>query len=241
MNENNRFRLVNDKGLCKCCLLTTEHKAIDCNVKSSCGFKFEKNARCSAKHHIAIHFAAGNFRQHVGAGSNRRRKPNTQQNSARAFQRVKEIENKSDLRETLTPARPSELPVAVSFHASAPDEEKRTYNVLQLSQCNEIPRSVKVFKVKFFGPKGYVIALAVGDSGSEVTIMRNDLREALGISGEKSCLNLLYADKSLKSCAAMKCSMHIQGTHQGAEKHEMKACYGIDDLHLPKRSLDIEK
>jgi hypothetical protein len=60
MRMDERFNAVKTQGLCRNCLLTTTHYAKDCDVKNGCGFKFEENVRCTARHHISLHRASNN-------------------------------------------------------------------------------------------------------------------------------------------------------------------------------------
>lgn len=101
--------------------------------------------------------------------------------------------------------------------------------------------SLKIFKVKIFGPKGYVTAHVVESSGSNVTLMHEDLREALGIQGTPVELGLQYFNGSGKCSIAMRCDVVVQGTSSNCKAHTLKDCYAINSLYLPERSLDILK
>jgi hypothetical protein len=95
--------------------------------------------------------------------------------------------------------------------------------------------------VKLWGPKGYVIALAIGDSGSEVTLVRDDLREALAINGNPHTLQLQWADKTSKTCNTQQINMQIQSMEEYAIKYDLNNCFALDDLFLPKRTLNMDK
>ena len=50
-----RLNLVKQKNLCINCMIATSHTAKDCRVKVGCGYRINKNMRCSTKHHISLH------------------------------------------------------------------------------------------------------------------------------------------------------------------------------------------
>lgn len=55
MRMDERYNTARRKGLCLNCMLTKSHIAKDCELKPACGFKLDKNIRCSAKHHNSLH------------------------------------------------------------------------------------------------------------------------------------------------------------------------------------------
>lgn len=55
METDMKYQTAKSKNLCMNCMLTTNHKAKDCDVKIGCGYKIKRNVRCTAKHHISLH------------------------------------------------------------------------------------------------------------------------------------------------------------------------------------------
>jgi hypothetical protein len=130
------------------------------------------------------------------------------------------------------------------LRAKSCSKSHRSYQVQQSPQVGvvlfnhvteNIPRTVKMFRNKFFGPYGFVTAYSVGDSAAEVTLVRNDLRVVLGIEGTPEVLN------SVKKCFAIKFDLELQGVLDYSEKLTLKNCYVIEDLELPERTMDMEK
>jgi hypothetical protein len=96
-------------------------------------------------------------------------------------------------------------------------------------------RTVKVFKNKFIGMDGFATGFSVGDSAAEVTLMREDLRKALKLEGEKCTLELQWTDDSRKSVPAIRVDLTVQGVHKEAERIVLRDCYAVEDLNLPGR------
>jgi hypothetical protein len=104
---------------------------------------------------------------------------------------------------------------------------------------NSFEKTVKTFKHHFIGPRGIVTAYSVGDSAAEVTLIRDDLREALGIEGIPEAINLAWTDDVTKIRMATKIDLVVQGILKHSESIILRNCYAIDDLILPTRSLDM--
>ena len=235
--ENDRQRLVMDKRICKNCILTTSHRAIECDLKGNCGFKLDKASRCTGKHHITIHHAEINAKRFGQFKGSYKRRSNTRKNTSNANTRTKDAAE--------NPPTPSAPPAETSASSSATFEANvpRDYNV-QKVYCtlkSDSPKSVKVFRVKFWGPKGFIVALAIGDSGSEVTLLRDDLRQKLELLGKPHTLHLQWADKSQKTCDATQMDIQIQGMNPSCERFNLKNCFALADLNLPKRTLDMKR
>ena len=280
MDNAAKLRLVAEKGLCKNCMLATTHRAINCAVKTGCGYKMGKS-RCSQKHHISLHNAlanvVGRFSQRGSKGNSNRfgRRNNTNANTNKARDIVKdsqgqqnESNNSSQLQSqqpTAPPAEPSQAPsinqlpnrqnggnaststgrftgsvssskVPVNYNVLPYDKGNQMQNVMM---CG-VQRTVKVFKNKFLGNHGYVVGYSVGDSAAEVTLVREDLRQALKIEGEPCTLELQWTDNSRKVVNAIKIDLKLQGVMKNAEKLTLRNCYAVEDLNLPERSLDMK-
>ena len=241
-SEFERLKSIIDSKLCKNCVVTTSHRAIECELKPSCGFRVDKSSRCCSKHHISIHNAdsssqnSSRFRK-----SFKKRFSNTRKNTANAAEKMKDASD--DQMEGVQNVQRVVDVGQVNCNVADIKVEKRTYNVNTVNDDKDeaIPKTVKVFKVNFYGPKGRVTAFAVGDSGSEVTLMREDLREALGIEGRPQTLQLTWADQTKKDCVAIQFDMEIQGVDEGAKKFKMNNCFALEELNLSHRTLDMTK
>ena len=115
----------------------------------------------------------------------------------------------------------------------------RTREINHVSE--EVPRTVKMFKNKFFGPNGYIVAYSVGDSAAEVTLVRNDLRLALGIEGTPVNLSVTWTDRTMREYVAIRFDMELQGILNHSEPIVLKDCFAIDEFNLPARTLDMSK
>jgi hypothetical protein len=135
-----------------------------------------------------------------------------------------------------------------NFHALPP----RVYSIaphssslagvvqFNLHASETFQKTVKVFKNQFIGPNGIITEYSIGDSAAEVTLVRDDLRKALGIKGTACSLSLQWTDNSIKECPAIRFDLMVQGILPYSEAIVLKNCYAIEDLHLPRRSLDME-
>ena len=236
-NEIDRLKWITDKGLCKNCIITTAHRAPDCDLKSNCGYRVDKTSRCCSRHHISIHDASNNAQHSSRANNFRRKRTNTRNNTARATERVNNARNSNGQTTANTGA---------AFQSNDPKEFKLSYKVnvgavRDTKSADETPKTVKVFRVKLWGPNGYVVAIVIGDSGSEITLMREDLREALGIQGKPHTLHLQWADKTSRTSNAVQLNMQIQSLENKSIKLDLNNCFALDDLYLPARTLDMKE
>jgi len=236
-SENDRLKWINDKGICKNCILTTSHQATECDLKSNCGFKVDKTSRCCSRHHISVHEASNNAQRSSRSINYRKRRSNTRNNTSRAARKVNEARNANEPVNDVIIAN-----TGAAFHTIDPKDFKLSYR-MNVGAINDVesdtPKTVKVFRVKLWGPKGYIVALAIGDSGSEVTLVRNDLRQALAINGNPHTLHLQWADNTSRTCNTHQFNMQIQSTEENATKYDLNNCFALDDLFLPQRTLNM--
>ncbi|XP_070495848.1 uncharacterized protein [Chironomus tepperi] len=254
MKEIDRWKIVKEKNLCKNCIISTDHQSSECNLKLGCGFKTDRSKRCTQKHHLCIHnvaFRSGNFVNH-----RQNRRSNTNNNANRARQIMAETNSQSsNPNDNAVPNANVNAPnssngigrsAGTFFHALPP----RNYSVAPHSSslagiiqfnhhATDFQRTVKMFKNNFIGPNGVVTEYSIGDSAAEVTLVRDDLRTALGIKGTACTLSLQWTDNSVKECPAIRFDMIVKGVLPYSEKITLKNCYSIEDLHLPHRSLDM--
>lgn len=276
MNEDQRLKTVIEKKLCRNCLISTSHRATECNLKISCGMKYGNNGRCTQKHHATIHYACN--KSQGGNDGRQFRRTNTRRNASNAQHHLENAAANNNAAQASQPTgnqqpvlaiqsqvqqpaqRPAQNPqqahvaqtaassTSGAFHAQpprhynlVPNANSHLAGVVQLNHLtSEVPKTIKMFKNKFIGPKGHIVAYSIGDSAAEVTLVREDLRVELGISGTPHQLSLQWTDGTIKDCMAIKFDLEVQGVLEHSEKLILKDCYSIVDLDLPARSLDMK-
>jgi len=264
MNENERSRVINDKKLCKNCIISADHRSSECDLKLGCGFRTDNSNRCSQKHHICIH----NANKNLNSRTNRQnRRSNTNNNTSRAQQAITNANTNVVLPQPVNPNPPNinanahvHAPNVPNVNANVPNATNTNFHALPPRNYSVAPhpsslagvvqfnhlatenfqKTVKVFKNQFIGPKGIITEYSIGDSAAEVTLVRDDLRAALGIKGTACILSLQWTDHSVKECQAIRFDLMVQGILPYSEPIVLKNCYAIEDLHLPRRSLDME-
>jgi hypothetical protein len=117
-------------------------------------------------------------------------------------------------------------------------------SIVKAQVCNvakSSQRTVKMFNTFFHGTSGKVKGFAIGDSAAEITLVKKELTDSLGIYGERCSLDLLWTDSALKRTEAFKLSLKISSTVAGDDVYELDECYAVTDLILPARSLNVER
>lgn len=287
MDASEKLRFVNEKNICRNCIITSTHRSYDCLLKDRCGYR-EFNDKCVRKHHITLHkalsdsnskpFNTNNRSWGNGEGGNRNsrfsrpfKRNNAKFNQRKAESIAKESEQSKEIsncnksfdgqREDVIKQAPTinDMPdsqvaffnkqfkqkaivTAASGGSNSNNESSHGLHSLLVYSlgAGELHRTVKVFKNAFIGPKGYVIHYSLGDSAAEVTLVKDELREILGLNGEKCELTLQWTDGSLKTVEATKIDIVVWGMAKYCKKITLKNCYAVPDLYLPKRSLDID-
>ncbi|KAG5666218.1 hypothetical protein PVAND_017597 [Polypedilum vanderplanki] len=273
MDDQQRSQLITNKGLCRNCLLTTDHQAKHCNVKPHCGRKISDENFCKAKHHAILHYVGfssgpnrtrpsfngrgngrGNFNRRNNGNHNSQRAQNTYDqnkrnnssaNDSSSSQQNQSNSSTSSSHQTAIQSNQSQTAAATNLISSAnvPCYKYAVTAPLQ-KQCIAVSsdRTVKVFKNRFFGPYGETIGYSIGDSGSEITIMRDDLREQLGIEGKPTSLSLQWTDSQIRSIPAIEVVLEVQGLNKGDKIIALDKCYAVEAQYfsLPARSLDVE-
>lgn len=130
-----------------------------------------------------------------------------------------------------------------SFKASTETSRQSSFSTApkQINVNFQNNRTVKVFKHYVFGPHLETVQFSIGDSGAEVTLIREDLRQHLGIEGTPTSINLQWTDGSVKSTPAMRVTLELRGLGDDAETLTLENCYAVSDLNLPPRSLDVDR
>ena len=114
----------------------------------------------------------------------------------------------------------------------------------QSKQMKEKPqRTVKVFRIKFYNSTNskYIEGFAIGDSGSELTLVRADLIKALEIEGTDSVVISQYANNTFGYSNAKRIAIDIKGIHADSKMQHLDVCDATDDLRLATRSLDVDQ
>lgn len=262
MPMDQRYYMVKTKGICSNCLLTTEHQPRDCNLKLGCGFNINNNSKCSQKHHITLH--RGNYIKPGNAYKNFRGRSRTYQTNKSENKSI-QSEVQTPSAPPMEPSEPSTshqagqsqqqnsqqrnsqyqgYGVRVISLTNAEENVGKGYSILSL--CNrDTPessqRTIKLFRTYFYGNEKKAIGYALGDSAAEVTLVKQDLINDLGIIGEPCNIELSWTDSSVKITSAIKVNLKISGILPNSEVLELNECYAVKDLQLPPRSLNVEK
>jgi hypothetical protein len=277
MTESQRVNFVTMRNLCRNCLLTSEHRAIMCNLRTECGYEVN-GIKCVQKHHITLHglllrntnFVNSSY-QHIGYGRNGRGgRSGTNFNTRRGSELARSShsdENKGQNADQGQMSKPNETQSSTSASAPANVNSASQPKVVALSltapstsstptvmshqvyrrQCQHITltsdRTVKLFKNFASGPNGEAEIYAIGDSASEVTLIRDDLREQLGIQGVRETLELKLTDGRVRSIQAEKINVELRGQHATAESIMLKNVYAVSplDVELPMRTLNVKQ
>lgn len=268
MKIDARYNVAKTKNLCLNCMITTGHNAKDCEIKLGCGYKLDKNTRCTAKHHISLH---RNNVSNINQVSNKkvyekqRRRARSNHNAAKAKDRIKQSSNNSNSGQVLQhqvtenevsvsnqqqtqqnsqipQGYPVQAPTAVSTVSQAKQRVYQMFTVkTQVYPVSESsPRTIKIFKTIFYGKKGRALGYSVGDSGSEITLVKKELIDDLGISGEYCMLDLQWTDSVIKRTEAIKVKLPISGVLPDSKMIELDEVYAVNDLNLAARTLNVE-
>ncbi|KAG5666437.1 hypothetical protein PVAND_014465 [Polypedilum vanderplanki] len=255
MDKNKRWNFIKEKGLCSNCIITTAHKASECNLKPSCG-KFDNGSRCKGKHHVSLHNASGNRQGGFNRGRN-----NSNKNLNRANEIQSSFKSPAEERTNVETAIQSAPSISQANNSSQNGiskicndiRNKRTDNSVTTATImtpwstnnmnSEQGNTVKVFKTKFYANDGkFITGYSVGDSASETTLMSENLRQALNLKGERCRINVRWADSTMKSIEAIRVDLDVSGVINNAEKIRLQECFAVssDDFQLPPRSLNIK-
>ena len=268
MKMDAKYNAVKSKNICINCLLTTSHQAKDCSVKNGCGFKIDKNTRCTGKHHITLHRGYGsNYPNYNKSYKRQNRRSNTNSNAARANARMNDRDRNQENQSAPDNAPPAAqaqtntiVSVAISNDVSlqqqvvkgypmqAPidcDDEGKPYQTFVTStvaynQNESSHRTIKLFKTIFYGKSSHALGYAMGDSAAEISLVKKSLIDDIGIVGEKCAIELQWTDANIKIVDAWKVKMKISGIGLKKEIHEIDECYAVQDLNLPPRTLNVE-
>lgn len=269
MDHKTKIDTIKTKNLCQNCLLTTNHQAKDCTIKSGCGFKVDKNVRCTGKHHILLHQRNRSNSSGSGPYRKQQRRAQSHQNAANANQKIQQFEqqqkangsanNSNQMMQhqlannnSSTTSQPSSSPYAV--YAAPPPatvsnvnkNSSRIYQMYPLSTQllaikNSSHRTLKMFRTIFYGDVRKAIGYAIGDSGAEVTLIRKDLASDLQLTGYETVINLQWTDSIIKPTPATVVKLRISGNLPNSEILKLDEVYAVEDLHLPPRSLNVEQ
>lgn len=276
MKLDEKYNTARAKKLCLNCMLTSNHIANECEYKGGCGYKLDKNSRCTNKHHITLH-RNNSYRMSYNQNYRRQRsRANSQNNAHKANERVRNAQqqdpNNNDTNQTPPtvaavaiqnpPAQSAPVPqgqqpggsqirlaAPIAFNINYPhlsDEQiQRPYTVStiasQVYAVNESSqRTVKLFRTIFYGDNKKAFGFAVGDSAAEMTLVKRELIDDLGIKGEPCYISLQWTDSVVKWSEALKVKLEISGILDNNERLILDECYAISDLLLPPRSLNVE-
>ncbi|KAG5682594.1 hypothetical protein PVAND_011939 [Polypedilum vanderplanki] len=101
-------------------------------------------------------------------------------------------------------------------------------------------RTVKMFKHIVYGPTEGTYVYSIGDSAAEISLMREDLRQQLGIEGTRTTIDLQWKDDTIQTIPAIKIKLEIQSLNS-EELIVLNDVYAVEEAYfsLPTRSLDV--
>ena len=273
MKMDEKFNIARMKNLCNNCMLTTTHIAKDCELKSGCGYKLDKNARCTGKHHVTLHRSNSYRVSSDRPYKKQQRRANTHNNAARANERMAQQTPPADNNHAAPLAAPVAVQVPVQapiqapvriqqvqpqivpgYHVASPiafnvdhhnNQIHRPYiiNTITAQTCavsESSQRTVKLFRTIFYGKSNKASGFAIGDSAAEITLVKRELIDDLGIKGKDCIINLQWTDSIVKSTEALKVKLEISGILENSERLILDECYAIHNLELPPRTLNVE-
>lgn len=135
---------------------------------------------------------------------------------------------------------------AINFTSSngnslAPDSLVYNIRPRQSYAIFQNDRTVKMFKHLIYGPQTQVVGHSIGDSGAEVTLVREDLIKQLGIEGTPTVITIQWTDGTSKAIKATKVTLELKGLSRESKLLKLENCYAVDNLNLPPRSLDVNR
>jgi hypothetical protein len=251
MDEIDRYKFVKNNKLCSACILTDKHTAFECELKTQCGWILnkEKRIRCDEKHHISLHNIIS-LLHNTKYDSNRHasyKKNNTNKNTARANEILMKNDPQNQVDASSQEIKDKESMVSQALKNAPPisalPRNLNTISVHQLLSVNvpKFNRTIKVFNINVLGKDKNENIHCVGDSGSEITLMSDQLREKLNIAGESCEIKLNWTDNSSKLVSAKKFDLTIRGNLNESETFTLQNCYSFKDFDLPPRSLNVER
>jgi len=264
MKMDAKYNAVKTKNICMNCLLTSSHQTKDCDIKNGCGFKIDKNARCSGKHHVTLHRGNGSINSNYNKSFKRQnRRSNTNSNAARANAKVEDYQQnlahqqvENNTQQVLgcivsTEVSTNNIPqvnVTQGYPVKPPitnEDSCKPYQTFLTSPIVCTPnessyRTVKLFKTIFYGNKNNAIGYAMGDSAAEISLVKKELIDDLGIAGAKCTIELQWTDAKVKIVDAWKVKLKLSGIGHAKEVYELDECYAVQDLNLPPRTLNVE-
>ncbi|KAG5666357.1 hypothetical protein PVAND_014391 [Polypedilum vanderplanki] len=250
MEKDERSKFVQNKGICRNCIISTSHLARECKLKPSCGLITNGN-HCQGKHHVSLHGCGGRY----NAGRNNfGRRFNRQNNSSNSqsvpASNASPAQDKAD-----KPTVADEIRNAPSLSQLGNAQNKWQRDILKkndnssslnsfslLSANTGQGNTIKVFKTKFYANNGkFVVDYSVGDSAAETTLMSEELRQELRLNGVKCPIKLQWADSSSKLIDATRVDLTVCGVQPGAKQLVLQDCYAVrtEDFCLPLRSLNM--
>jgi hypothetical protein len=134
LTESQKLNAVNERKLCTNCILSSDHRASECDKKLGCGFRI-KNTRCHQKHHIVLHNILNSIQRSNPRPKRNSTNYNTQRGQSIMNKKKSDYDNAAQtmkVTQTNVPqaqASTSTKPVftdGVGFHAYAP----RTYDLV---------------------------------------------------------------------------------------------------------------
>jgi hypothetical protein len=264
MKMDAKYHAVRTNNLCLNCLLTSSHNASQCEVKTGCGYKLDRNARCSAKHHITLHRGYGSATSNSSSTNSTYRKQRSRaqgnNNARRVNERIRQFHQSQRSNDSSSATQGPHQAQTISQQNEAQPStsqnrthgsvssiaQERSYELTPMTNAicavaQSSQRTVKMFRTYFYGNKFKALGYAIGDSASEITLVKRELINDLGIAGEPCTLDIQWTDSSIKSSSALKVKIQISGVPPNNNIIELDECYAVDDFNLPARTLDMQE
>lgn len=238
MSHNQRVEFIASKNVCRSCLLTANHNHTQCSLKLGCGFK-NGQYRCAQKHHILLHESSNVNNNYRGKDS----RPTTQSTVDCTTTEVQSNQAPSSSSQSISNAvQPA---TNVNYNSANANFNSPLLNYKfaprQAHGIFQNDRTVKVFRHFIYGPNTQTIGYSIGDSGAEITLMREDLRRQLGIEGIPTTVSLQWTDGSLKTVPAIRVTLELKSLADKSKILKLNNCFAVNNLNLPPRSLDVDK
>ncbi|KAG5679477.1 hypothetical protein PVAND_009042 [Polypedilum vanderplanki] len=230
MNREERQNFVDSNQLCSSCIITTDHKAHNCQLKRYCGVQIG-DQRCEGKHHASLHT-----------------KINSQIRSSFTLAAMQENPTLEAASASASKANYSGYPISDTKGNNAPifaNIKEDGFTIFTMSESttsvNKQSTTLKLFRTFVSNNNLCAATYAVGDSAAEISLVKRSLVDALGITGTPFAINVHWTDGSTKLLTGIKVNLPIKGILPNSKEFILEDFYAIEDLNLPSRSLNVEK
>ncbi|KAG5677992.1 hypothetical protein PVAND_007704 [Polypedilum vanderplanki] len=223
-----RLKLIQEKQLCSSCVIATDHQARQCQLRKGCGirsgFKY-----CNALHHYSLH---NKNNAQFPANTNKAESSNSNGASSATDTPSNKYQGYS-----VTGAQGNNKVI----FAEPSQEGFMVLTASANSAMKSSPRTIKLFRT-FVSHNGVrATAYTVGDSAAEISLVKRELVDALGITGHPAAVAIQWTDESSKTLTDIKVNLPLRGILPNSKEYILNDCFAVDDFQLPPRSLNVEQ